>query len=373
MMKQITRTVLITCLLPCTFIIASPKSKLTKVNADIKATQLAISTAKTQKITLEASLQKTALAEKAIRRNLNKTHTHLSSKHVLLTQTALKEATLTTDLLRNKQKLTQQIKSIYTLSNQPQLKLFFDTNNFEASQRMLTYARYITTAQKKSIGTLTKKITYFQQKRHLLKKQYAQLLSLQHSQRETRRTLKAQHHKGQYTLQQITQNIHKRQAKLHQLIHDKQALEKTLAALRLAATKTTISKYGLSFLKGKLPWPVKGLVHHYFGTQIAQSELRWNGTVIDAPINTPIHAIAPGQVIFAKWLAGYGRLVIINHGKGYLSLYGRNQTITTKVGDWVKANDVIATVGKTGGFKKPGLYFSIRHQKTPLNPIKWCH
>ncbi len=100
--------------------------------------------------------------------------------------------------------------------------------------------------------------------------------------------------------------------------------------------------------------------------------LRWEGTLIAAPQGQPIHAVAPGRVIFSKWMPGYGLLLIISQGNGYMTLYGRAQTLTKAVGDYVKANEVIGTVGKSGGFAHSALYFSIRHDGTAINPTIFC-
>ena len=124
--------------------------------------------------------------------------------------------------------------------------------------------------------------------------------------------------------------------------------------------------------RGHLIWPTTGRIKHHFGTQIGQSELKWNGVLIEASQGQTVHAVAPGKVIFAKWLQGYGLLLIIDHGNGYMTLYGRNQSLLKKVGDWVKTNTTIATAGQTGGFSQSALYFSLRHNAKPLNPEKWC-
>ncbi len=110
-----------------------------------------------------------------------------------------------------------------------------------------------------------------------------------------------------------------------------------------------------------------------FGSNIANSQLKRDGILIRANIGQPVRAIANGRIIFSKWMAGYGLLVIIDHGNGYMSLYGRNQTLLASDGDSVQAGQVIATVGNTGGYKNSSLYFAIRHNAKPLNPARWCH
>ena len=100
--------------------------------------------------------------------------------------------------------------------------------------------------------------------------------------------------------------------------------------------------------------------------------MRWQGLNIPASEGTPVRAIHHGRVVFSDWLRGYGLLVIIDHGDGYLSLYGHNQSLLRETGAWVSSGDGIATVGNSGGREQPGLYFEIRHHGQPQDPARWC-
>ena len=100
--------------------------------------------------------------------------------------------------------------------------------------------------------------------------------------------------------------------------------------------------------------------------------LRWQGVLIAAKEGQPVRAVSYGRVAFADWLRGYGMLLIIAHGDGYMSLYGHNQTLYKEVGDWVEAGDVIASAGTSGGDNTSALYFEIRRNGKPTDPSKWC-
>ena len=167
-----------------------------------------------------------------------------------------------------------------------------------------------------------------------------------------------------------TQKIKQQHQALEVLNQNKKTLDKTLA--KLNSHPRPSGQVTFAQQKGALVWPTNGEVTHRFGTKIQQSELTWSGVVLRAPAGQTVRSVADGDVIFAKWLSGYGMLVIINHGDGYMSLYGRNQTLYVKQGSRVKAGQKIATVGQTGGFDQPGLYFAIRHNAKPLNPKLWC-
>lgn len=125
--------------------------------------------------------------------------------------------------------------------------------------------------------------------------------------------------------------------------------------------------------RGKLPWPVDGRLLARFGeTRGDDARTKWDGVMISAPAGTQVRAVHGGRVVFADWLRGAGLLVILDHGDGYLSLYGHNQSLLKGAGDVVKAGEAISTVGSSGGQDTPALYFAIRQQGRPSDPAQWC-
>ncbi|MEB0091817.1 murein hydrolase activator EnvC [Pseudomonas sp. CCI1.2] len=136
------------------------------------------------------------------------------------------------------------------------------------------------------------------------------------------------------------------------------------------------ASYGGPFeqAKGKLPWPVDGRLLARFGeTRGDDARTKWDGVMISAPAGSQVHAVHGGRVVFADWLRGAGLLVILDHGNGFLSLYGHNQSLLKDAGDIVKAGEAISTVGNSGGQETPALYFAIRQQGRPSDPAQWCH
>lgn len=141
-----------------------------------------------------------------------------------------------------------------------------------------------------------------------------------------------------------------------------------------------VSSAGVSYggpfaqARGKLPWPVDGRLLARFGeTRGDDARSTWDGVMISAPAGSQVHAVHGGRVVFADWLRGAGLLVILDHGNGYLSLYGHNQSLLKDAGDIVKAGEAISTVGNSGGQDTPALYFAIRQQGRPSDPAQWCH
>ncbi|PVZ43090.1 murein hydrolase activator EnvC [Pseudomonas sp. CC120222-01a] len=135
------------------------------------------------------------------------------------------------------------------------------------------------------------------------------------------------------------------------------------------------ASYGGAFsaARGKLPWPVNGRLLARFGdARGSDARAKWDGVMISASPGTQVHAVHGGRVVFADWLRGAGLLVILDHGNGYLSLYGHNQSLLKSAGDIVKAGEAISTVGDSGGQDSAGLYFAIRQQGRPTDPSQWC-
>jgi septal ring factor EnvC (AmiA/AmiB activator) len=123
--------------------------------------------------------------------------------------------------------------------------------------------------------------------------------------------------------------------------------------------------------KGKLAWPVAGRLAGDYGQPRAGGQVRWNGVLLEAERGSAVRAIYGGRVVFADWLPGLGLLVIVDHGGGYMSLYGHNETLLKQPGDAVAAGDAIAQVGDSGGQARPALYFEIRQNGEPVDPHQW--
>jgi murein hydrolase activator len=124
-------------------------------------------------------------------------------------------------------------------------------------------------------------------------------------------------------------------------------------------------------LKGKLAWPVQGKLVGDYGKPRDGGPVRWNGVLLEASQGTQVRAVYHGRIAFADWLPGLGLLIIVDHGDGYLSLYGHNEALLKEPGEWVEPGESIAQVGDTGGRARPGLYFEIRHNGEPVNPHPW--
>lgn len=205
-----------------------------------------------------------------------------------------------------------------------------------------------------------------------LDQQQAKLKSLKDERKATLARMNLEYKKRHRTLKARQQE----QQRLEQMRVDVlAAIAREVAAEEARKKAQALAAAASSFAgqKGQLPWPVMGsLKAHYGQPREPGGRILWDGVLISAPNGSPVRAIHAGRVVFADWLQGAGLLLILDHGDGYLSLYGHNQSLLHAAGDVVAVGEPIATVGNTGGQEATALYFAIRHQGRSRDPEQWC-
>lgn len=277
-------------------------------------------------------------------------------------------------LRTQQQALAQQLRLSYLLQRQGALTLLLNQQDISQTQRLLYYYQWLNQYRIHAIEQSQKSLAQINHQQHELYAQYQVLQTLKQKQQKDELNLALMKVNRAQLISTINQNISDQKQQLDDLFTNKTRLEQTLVHLTVPNHLAPINFSNLNFAaqRGHLPWPTQGSILHYFNKPIANSELKWNGEVIEAPDDQPVHAIAPGEVVFSKWLEGYGLLLIINHGNGYMTLYGRNHSLYKHEGDKVSEGEVISSVGQSGGYDKPALYFAIRYNAKPLDPNQWC-
>src|SRR3989338_3802495 len=349
--------------------------QLNTLNDTIKNLRQTLNQSTAKKTKIENTLSEIETRESQLRQKMDATKNQLLQHRSELAVLEAKSKPLQNARNTSYQQLLEQVHAAYVYNHQPLSKILLTPGNFQKTNQILMYYRYITKAQQQSVKALETSIQAFNNNQRAIQNEYATLLSLQKTQLQNQQALQSTLLDRQTLLSSLQETIKTSHEKLARLLKNRAELQSTLSSLNRAsqqATENFVSHISFSKLRGKLPWPLRGQIHALFGAPINQSELTWDGVLIDAPAGTAIRAIADGKVVFSKWLAGYGFLTIINHGNGFMSLYGRNQTLNKKVGDDVTAGEKIASVGQSGGFEKSALYFEIRKNAEALNPLEWC-
>ena len=281
-----------------------------------------------------------------------------------------KEAGLT----QQRHALAQHLRASYALGQQAPLKLLLNQAEPAAAGRSLKYYDYFYRARTEQIDTINRSllaVARLEQDIHTRQRALDELYIRQQAQRAA---LEAKREERRVVLSQLQGEITNSQQRLAQLKEDEQSLQELVQKLRRALQELPppeIAGKGFAQLKGKLKLPTDGKITARFGGARPLGRLKWQGIVIDAPEGTEVRAISQGRVVFADWMRGFGQLLILDHGGGYMSLYGHNQALNKNVGDKVQAREVIATVGASEA-DRPGLYFEIRQKGTPVNPLLWC-
>ncbi|GIT64115.1 MAG: non-catalytic member of peptidase subfamily M23B [Gammaproteobacteria bacterium] len=270
------------------------------------------------------------------------------------------------------EELEAHIVSLYTGGTQERIKLLLTEQDPATLGRLLTYYRYISEFRSGSIEVVNNNIAELVELKGAESIVESKLAALTESQMDHLSKLDIAQKSRERLLVSLKQDITEVGSKIRKLNEQEKNLAEIIRELTMV-----VSNYGIrtdtafSDLLGHLVWPVTGRLKHDFGKPRAGRNVKWNGIVVSAPRGRAIRAAHQGLVVFADWLVGMGLLIIIDHGEGYMTLYGYNETTIKVAGDWVDTGDVIGTVGDTGGQQETGLYFEIRHQTKPLSPRRW--
>ncbi|MFQ3264543.1 MAG: septal ring factor EnvC (AmiA/AmiB activator) [Colwellia sp.] len=346
------------------------REKLTDIQKAIAKQQSNIFDANKQRSSLEQQLKTDDLAISKVAKAINKIEVELSTTQDKISVLAIEKKQLTIAKKRQESLLAQQLRSAYTTGQYDYLKLLLNQDQSEKIQRTISYYQYLNQARTKEIDNFQTTIAQLLEvsTEHQTQIEYLQQLKDEQLKQDTQfRTSKAQRNK---TLEKLGRKLLSSQQQLNKLKAEENNLNQALKKLS-AIIQAEINLTGLSKLKNKLSWPVKGRMLHRFGTR-KQGYLKWKGVLITAPISWQVQTIHNGTVLFSDWLKGYGLLTVIDHGNGYMSLYAHNQTLLKSVGDRVETGEPIALIGQSGGLEQSGLYFEIRHQGKALNPKLWC-
>lgn len=349
------------------------EQELKELKQVISQLQKQLAENRSQQTDTEKAIQAIDVKLSAVSKELRDTQIKISNNKKELSQ--LQKQKTEKNILKEKQRkqLSSQLRGAYIAGQEEYIKLLLNQEDPAKVSRMLQYYRYLNQARIRDIEALQKTLVELQQVEQRINATTLQLTELEAQQRqqvEQQLSLKSQQTAA---LQNLKKEYQNQNSRLAQLRKDEQELQAIILSLQKTleefAPKQSLN--GLAKYKNKLNWPVKGTIQHRFGSNKFANKVKWNGIVINAKTGNNVQAIHNGQVVFADWLRGFGLMVIIDHGQGYLSLYGQNESLLKSTGDWVEAGEPVATVGRSGGTTEPGLYFEIRYKGKPQNPVNW--
>jgi len=376
------------------------KQKLSELQLEIKQLQKNLNKIQKTKTSELSLLKKTDLNINQLVRQiflLNEKIINLEKQYKQLNQSIQSNQ----QQLQHHQKiLSGQIAASYHVGQQEFFKLLLNQQQPAVFSRVMSYYQYFHQARVEQIELISSVIEKLDQQRrelHLLqqeielqqylkntekasledeqKKRNSLIFNLSSEQQNTTEKIKQleKDEKDLKKLLDILQQQAKKKAqakKLEEARKKKEAKEKEETKRKAIARKK--SRKAFSKLKGRLKWPLKGRLKKLYGRWRSVNKVKWKGNIIDSPEGNNVYSISHGTVVYSDWLRGYGLLTIIDHGKGYMSLYGSSQALLKSVGDEVEKGEVIATAGRTSGRRKAGIYFEIRYNGKATNPKRWC-
>lgn len=277
------------------------------------------------------------------------------------------------DLANARSRLAGQLRAAYLTGREEPLKLLLNQKDPGQAGRMFVYYSYFGRARAAQIQSIEADLQKIGQLDGQLQAQDAKLAGLQQMQQAQVSALEQARSQRMQVLASISAQTQTRAERLARLRRQQSDLESLLAQLRRATASLPPQDLGNSpfaRLRGKLSRPVAGSIIERYGEERAGG-LKWQGDLFATQRNAPVHAVSQGRVVYADWLAGLGLLIIVDHGDGYMSLYGHNARLYESVGQHVAAGQTIAEAGDSGGGARPELYFEIRKEGKPVDPRIW--
>lgn len=348
--------------------------RLVLLQDEIKQLQQHLESSHTRQREEQSRLRKLDLAVQDIANHLRALEQQRQQHRQTLYELEQQRDTQLQNLNQRQAILAIQINGSYRLSRQSRIKLALNQDDPARLGRLLGYYEQINRAQAEKIIALKNLLHELQQVHAAIDTELERVERIQSEQAQALQAQQEQRSERQQLLTRLALQINSEELALVELQRNQKDLETLLQKLTsvLADIPADLGQHlGVAEQKGTLPVPLQGRVLHGFG-QTRAAGMNWQGWVVEATPGMEVNSIAYGRVAFADWLRGYGLLIIIDHGQGFLSLYGYNESLLWEVGDWIEAGAVIATVGTSPAGER-GLYFELRKDGRALDPAAWLN
>jgi murein hydrolase activator len=348
------------------------EAELRQVRSRIEAIRKAIHSDAERRDSLTTQLRNAELEIQSAREQLSEVRARRIAAETRLKALQAERRSTEQQVASERDALTGELQVAYMNGREEQLKLLLNQGDPAKASRTMAYYGYISRARTERITNINEHLAHLELLAEKIAAEAARLKSIeQDNAREVRALAGARDRRAQ-TLSQIKSKLNSRNEELAKLERDARSLEKLVEELRRAIEEfPDLADTPFSRVRGKLPWPVKGPLLARFGQLRAGGPLKWQGVLIAAARGTQVRTPYNGRVVYADWLPGLGLLIVLDHGGGYMSLYGHNEQLYRRVGDRVAAGDTLAAVGDAAGVGKPALYLEIRKGRQAVDPAQW--
>ena len=345
------------------------EQELAELQQELKARQQALQGSKADARELQSVLEQSEKDIGAVARRLNNTKTALAENRDQQQGLKSRRDELEQAITQQQELLGGQLRTAFISGNYDYAKMVFYQEDAARFERVLTYYKYLNEGRQKEITQFKASVTELEQVNTQLQVKAQELSALLSDQERQQNELLARQQDRQQTLVKLRSKIASDETRIAQLREAEQALVEAIERAQ-RASQVPQELTGLTADKGKLLKPADGTLRRLFGKR-RQGQVRWKGIMIDGREGSAVKAIAHGRVIYSDWLRGFGLVTIIEHGDGYMSVYGHNQALLRSAGDTVARGETVALLGQSGGQSSPNLYFEIRHKGKALNPLQW--
>lgn len=369
--------------------LAAPKPELQELRGRIDALQKELGDKEDAKADATDALQTSERAISDINRRLRDLGAQQKKANATLSSLEQQKKEQQQSIGAEQVLLGKLLYQQYLSGQQDHFKILLNQENPNQAARQLRYYAYLARARNEMLEDLRDNLEKLQRIAQATESKQAELTQIRSQQDLQKQQLLKQQQAKKQLVAQLAKQIGHQRTELSQLQRNEKSLTQLierLAKQQLARKKSEQSNRRNTTPPapeqadaappqakgGKLPLPVRGELLGRFGSPRQDSGAPWRGLFIRTAAGQDVHTIADGRVVFADWLRGFGNLIIIDHGKGYMSLYGNNESLFKHTGENVHVGDVIASTGNSGGNPETGLYFELRFQSRPFDPLTWC-
>jgi septal ring factor EnvC (AmiA/AmiB activator) len=365
---------------------SAQKEELGQLRGRIDALQKRLTASEETKSEAADALRESERAISETNRTLHELATQQQTVNAQLTGLQGQRRLAVADIGGQKARLARLLYLQYIGVQPDALRLLLNREDPNRIARELHYLTHLSRARAELIRGLRSNLVQLNELALTTRQQSAELATIDAEQQAQRKRLETEKHARKVVLVRVSRQIEKQRREISTLKRDENRLAKLVEQLRQVLARSRpetlrnehlpdASDDGRPFTqrKGRLNLPVRGELRNRFGSPREGGGLLWKGLFIAAPAGHEVKAIAAGRVVFADWLRGFGNLLIIDHGDGYMSLYGNNESLYKQVGAAIRGGETVAVVGNSGGNTDSGLYFEIRHQGKAIDPLGWVN
>lgn len=342
--------------------LANLAEQISRVKADLEGDER-------RRAQAELDLQKVDKSVAQVAGEVEKARSRLAETNEKIAGIEAEQAQLDGQRRAQAEHIAEHLAASYRMSGEDYVKLLLNQQSPEQLNRLMRYHRYFTQARMEVIHDYQRTLDQMADNRFRLENQREDAQHKAQELTDEQRNLTRERAGRKAKIDELVARVESNSAQLRRLNNDRDRLETLLAELRRRATQLDGGAFVAN--RGKLPWPITGRLVNAFGQPRADGRLSWTGVVIAADQGEPVKAVFRGRVVFADALRGFGLLTIVDHGGGYLSLYGQADILLKTEGEWVESGEIIARAGTSGAQARSGLYFEVRHKGVARDPIGW--